>query len=113
MMKLSMPDRHECLSLLAVWLMWPALRFAEWTVFPILAEFSLSLPGPTCFAIRVLYSNRRCIPSIVGTTAIVLAGRFAPTAEAKRFLCHLITLLTFVFTITIMLLFLTVVKAIR
>lgn len=107
-----LPDRDETLALVAVWLMWPALHFAAWAVHPLFSQLSGCLPLPTRLAFQVLQANRLCIPSLIGTTAIVLVSRLTPTSGTRHLLLHLITLLAFGFTVLIMLVFLTVARTI-
>jgi hypothetical protein len=106
------PERDEALALMAVWLIWPALHFTAWAVLPVLAQLGASLPLLTRLAFQVLQANRLCVPSLVGTAAIGLVGRLAPSPEVKRFALHLITLSAFAFTVVTMLAFLTVVRAV-
>jgi len=106
-----MPDRDETIALVAVWLTWPALHLTGYAVFVLLGHVSICLPLPARLAFAVLLANRICLPSLVGTAAIALTARFAPTPAAKRLICHLITLLAFAFTVSSMLALLTVVWA--
>lgn len=107
------PEKDEAIALVAVWLVWPSLHLTGWAVLPLLSQLGVSLPAHTRLGIHLLMANRLCVPSLVGTAAIVLVSRFAPTPEVKRFILHLITLLAFGFTVMTILAFLTVVRAIR
>ena len=107
------PDKYEIVALLSVWLMWPAFYLAARAIIPILSEFGANLPLPTRLALEVLQANRLCIPSLVGTAAVVLAGRLSPTPDINRFLCHLITFASFAFTLATVLGLLGILRAIK
>lgn len=107
------PDKDVVVALLSVWLMWPAFYLASRAVMPILSELGASLPLPTRFALAVLQTNQLCIPSLAGTTTVVIVARLAPTPQAKRFLCHLITFASFAFTLATILSFLGILRAIK
>jgi small neutral amino acid transporter SnatA (MarC family) len=107
------PDRDEALALAAVWLMWPSFYFAAEVVFRRLSEFGITLPYPVIISLEILRSNRFCIPSLIGTGTIAIAVRFATTQDSKRFFCHVITLVSFFFTVATILSLLTILRAIK
>lgn len=106
-----MPDKDETLALTAVWLIWPALHLTKLTMSSILAEFAVCLPLSTRAALEIVHlSDSFCIPSLLGMLLIVLVGRLVPRLESKRFLCHLITFVSFAFTALTLLILQTVVR---
>ena len=50
-------DRNEMIAPAAVWLIWPAHCAAEWAMLPLMAQFSVTLPWPTRFAITIIRAN--------------------------------------------------------
>ena len=107
------PEKEEVLALLAVWFIWPVLICTEWAVSPLFFEIGGSLPLSVRFALEIMNMNRHCLPSLIGTGLIVLAGRFSPTPETKRFIFHLISLTAFAFTVTSMLCLLALVRPMK
>jgi hypothetical protein len=101
-----LPDKDEAIALTAVWMIWPALQLTRLAIWPLFAQCLMSFPLPTRIAIEIVQANGICLPSLIGTVLVVLAARFAPTAQAKCRLCHLITFAAFAFTVSTMLAFL-------
>lgn len=98
-----MPERHEVLSLSAVWLMWPALNLTVWMMLRLISEIDMFVALPARLAIQMSEWNRLCIPSAIGTACIVVVTRFAPNPDVKRLLYHFVTLVAFLFTSAVML----------
>ena len=96
-----LPDKQELLALGAVWLIYPVLLFAEWAVSPLFRAADYSLPWPVWRALNLLNWNHMLIPSLIGTGCVILAARISPSPETKRFLCHVITFVTFCFTVVV------------
>ena len=94
-----LPNRLEFLTLVSVWLIWPALAGLGWAISPALTQFSHTLTGLTRFGLAIGRIADHGILSIIGTGAIVAVSRFARNQSERAFLYHLLTIVYSLLTI--------------
>lgn len=103
-----LPNRSECLALVSVWLIYPALLGLAWAMTPGAIQFMGALPFGARLGIECGQLIERGIPSAVGTALLVAIARFVKSDINRAFLCHLLTFVAFGFTVAVMILVATV-----
>ena len=90
------------LTLLSVWLIYPAIWGLHWACAPSQMDNIGPLPFVSQHAIRCAILVEHYVPSLLGTVLIVGIFRFIKSESTRVFIFHFLTVVAFLFTIIMM-----------